>query len=207
MRKINDYPDVSLTSEELDGRLNFKDIFGRNGAVHLEIGSGKGTFLVHQAKAQPGVNFLGIEWANKYYCHAVDRIGRWGLDNVRITRADAAQFLREHVADESLDCLHLYFPDPWPKKRHHKRRFFNAKNMDEVLRCLVPGGRVNVATDHAGYFSQMEEVTQGLGDRIERVEFVRAAGAEDGEMVGTNYERKYAEEGRQTFTLAFLKAE
>jgi len=85
-RTLKEYPSVSLNPEDLDGKIDFVRIFGRAGPVHIEIGSGKGTFLLNQAGAQPGDNFLGIEWARKYYRYAVDRIGRWGLTNVRIIR-------------------------------------------------------------------------------------------------------------------------
>ncbi|MHC4243503.1 MAG: hypothetical protein ACYSU4_13940, partial [Planctomycetota bacterium] len=81
-RTLKEYSSVLLKPEEIDSKLDFVQIFGRTGPVHIEIGSGKGTFLVNQARAHPGDNFLGIEWARKYYRYAVDRIGRWDLTNV-----------------------------------------------------------------------------------------------------------------------------
>jgi tRNA (guanine-N7-)-methyltransferase len=173
--------------------------------VHVEVGSGKGTFLVNEARAQPGADFLGIEWANRYYRYAVDRIGRWGLGNVRLIRTDAAGFIAERVGDGSVDCFHVYFPDPWPKKRHHKRRFVNAANVGQMLRCLKAGGRIRIATDHAGYFEQIEEVLGGEGDRVGEVDFLPTAGADTGEWVGTNFERKYVRDRRAIFTLAVEK--
>ena len=118
-RILKDYPSVSLRPEDLDGKIGFVRIFGRAGPVHIEIGTGKAAFLLNQALAQPDDNFLGIERAGRYYRYAVDRIGRWGLSNVRLIRTDAAIFLADFVPDNSTDCLHIYFPDPWPKKRHH----------------------------------------------------------------------------------------
>ncbi len=91
-RILKEYPSVALKPENLDGKIDFVRVFGRAGPVHIEIGTGKGTFLLNQARAQPGGNFLGIEWARKYYRYAVDRIGRWGLTNVRIIRT----FVRPH---------------------------------------------------------------------------------------------------------------
>ena len=90
LRILKDYPEISLKTENLEGKIDFKRILGRSAAVHIEVGSGKGTFLLNQSKAEPEINFLGIEWANKYYRHAVDRMGRWEIKNVRIVRADAA---------------------------------------------------------------------------------------------------------------------
>ncbi len=115
-RTLKDYPHVSLKSGDLDGQIDFVRLFGRSGPVHVEIGIGRATFLLNQAKAHPQLNFLGIEWANKYYRYSVDRIGRWNLTNVRIIRTDAAQFLADFLPDASVDCFHIYFPDPWPKK-------------------------------------------------------------------------------------------
>src|SRR4030042_1212228 len=94
-RVLKDYPNVSLAEEELDGKIDFVRLFGRSGPVHIEIGAGKGTFLLNQARAEPGDNFLGIEWTRRYYRYSVDRIGRWGLTNVRIIRTDAAVFIAD----------------------------------------------------------------------------------------------------------------
>ena len=205
LRKLKDYPDISLSPQGLDGKIDFDDIFPRPQPVHIEIGSGKGTFLVNQAEAQPDINFLGIEWANKYCRHAVDRIGRWGLSNVRLIRTDAAEFIAEHVGDGSVDCFHVYFPDPWPKKRHHKRRFICEKNAAQLLRCLVPNGTINIATDHADYFEQIERVIASAGEELERIDFIKPAGAGEDEWAGTNFERKYLKEQRPIYTIAAKK--
>lgn len=204
-RLLKDYPSVSLKPEDLSGQLDFSNIFGRDCPVHIEIGSGKGTFLVNQARRECDVNFLGIEWARKYYLYAVDRIGRWGLDNVRIIRTDAASFLCEHVPDESVECFHIYFPDPWPKKRHHKRRFLCADNLEQLLRCLITGGEIRIATDHEEYFDAIKEVVEPLSDALEEIDFRPTAGAEPGEVTGTNYERKYIKDKRKINTLAARK--
>ena len=204
-RTLKDYPHVSLKSEDLDGQIDFIRLFGRSGPVHVEIGIGRATFLLNQAKAHPQLNFLGIEWANKYYRYSVDRIGRWNLTNVRIIRTDAAQFLADFLPDASVDCFHIYFPDPWPKKRHHKRRFFNTANTDQLLRCLKPAGGLRIATDHAGYFEQIQNVIADNADRLEQVDFLPTAGADTGEWVGSNFERKYLKENRPIFCLAVRK--
>ena len=206
-KTIKDYPNISLKPENVEGRVNFKDIFGRQNPVHIEVGSGGGTFLLAQAKAFPDINFLAIEWANKYYKYAVNRFGIRDYDNVRIMRTDALIFITEHVDDESIECLHLYFPDPWPKARHNKRRFFAHKNIGQILRILKKGGIINIATDHADYFEQMQEVVSAQVDAstVEIVPYTKAAGAVDGEVAGTNYERKYIVEGRKINTIAVKK--
>ncbi len=211
---LKEYPSVALYLENLQGRIdpprgwriNFAQVFGRAGPLHIEIGTGRATFLLNQAKAQPGVNFLGIERAKKFYRYAVDRIGRSGLTNVRIVRTDAAAFLADFVPDGCVDCFHIYFPDPWPKRRHHKRRFLNEVNLQHMLRCLKHGGELRIATDDGDYFGQIQRLVTAQGQKLEAIEFLPAAGAQEGELTGTNYERKYIKDQRQIYTLALKKA-
>jgi tRNA (guanine-N7-)-methyltransferase len=204
-RILQDYPGISLKAEDLDGKIDFVRIFGRPGPVHIEIGSGKGTFLLSQATALPGENFLGIEWARKYYRYVVDRIGRWGIKNVRIIRTDAAGFIADSVPDDSVDCFHIYFPDPWPKKRHHKRRLICPANLEQLIRCLKASGQIRIATDHADYFEQTKLALAARSDVLEEIDFIKPAGAEAGEWAGTNFERKYIKDRRPIYTTAVRK--
>lgn len=204
-RTLQDYPSVSLRLEDFDGEKIFPRIFGRPGPVHIEIGTGKATFLLNEAMARPDANFLGIEWARRYYRYAVDRIGRWGVKNVRIIRTDAVFFLTEFVPDSSVDCFHIYFPDPWPKKRHHKRRFLCTVNLQQLLQRLKVGGELKIATDHAEYFEVIRGLIAAENNTLEEIEFTRPAGAEVGERVGTNFERKYLKQNIPIYTLAVRK--
>ena len=206
-RTIKDYENISVKPESIAGMIDFNVLFGRSAPVEMEVGSGKGTFILEEAKAFPDKNFFGIEWANKYYKLAVDRMGRWNTSNVRMMRTDAADFIAEHISDASIGVFHLYFPDPWPKKRHNKRRFFCDENLVQLLRILKPNGIINIATDHADYFEQMTEVAERVIEQgvVKEIDFIRPAGARDGETVGTNFERKYLKEGRKTNTLALQK--
>ncbi len=204
-RILKEYPSVALKPENLDGKIDFVRIFGRPGPVHIEIGTGKGTFLLNQARTQPGDNFLGIEWARKYYRFAVDRIGRWGLTNVRIIRTDAATFLADFIPDNSVECFHIYFPDPWPKKRHHKRRFICPANLEHLVRCLKTSGQLKIATDHADYFEVIKTVLATRNEKLHKIDFLPTAGAEASEWVGTNFERKYLKDQRPIYTLAVKK--
>ncbi len=204
-RILKDYPSVALKPEDLDGKIDFGRIFGRSGPVHIEIGSGRATFLLNQAKAHPQVNFLGIERAGKFYRYGVDRIGRWALSNARIIRTDAASFLADFIPDNSIDRFHIYFPDPWPKKRHHKRRLLVPVNLEQLLRCLKPDGIIKVVTDHAEYFEQIQKVISAQSSKLEKIEFHPTAGADQGEWVGTNFERKYLKEKRPIFCIAVRK--
>lgn len=196
--------------------------------LHIEIGSGKGTFLLGAARRQPGVNFLGIEYAGEFFAYAADRLRRAGVTNVRMLDVDAGEFVHWRVPSASVDVIHLYFADPWPKAKHHRRRMVSDRFLGDAARVLKPGGELRIVTDHADYWAWMEEhfarwtvVTDargasagaGAGPRpLRREPFVPDlparegddAGEGDDELVGTNFERKYRLEGR-TFHAAILR--
>ena len=188
--------------------MDLRELFLRPAPVHIEIGSGKGTFLLNHSRAHPELNFLGIEWANKYYRYSVDRMRRWQMTNVRILRADARDFIGRYVADGAVAVFHVYFPDPWPKKRHQKRRFFTVPNITEVWRCLQTGGELHTVTDHADYYNVIREVLLDIPQTaklFEQIDFFPADTADTGEWVGSNFERKYLRQKRQFYHLALKK--
>lgn len=180
----------------------------------LEIGSGKGTFLVQQGALQPDTNFLGIEWAKEFASYAADRIRRRGMDNVRLLCADATEFLRWRVPDGICRVIHLYFSDPWPKRRHHKRRVVRDRFLADAHRVLEPGGELRIVTDHDEYWAWMEEhfdrwcaPDQGESvPRFERLPFEPPESAGETEVVGTNFERKYKREGRPFHAVILRRA-
>lgn len=194
---------IGLDVDQLPKPLNWHEIFGNDHPVELEIGCGKGTFLLDQAVARPDVNFFGIEWARWYWRYASDRLRRHNCLNARMVRAEANFFLTEFLADASVSVLHIYFPDPWPKKRHNKRRLIQPKFMPLVLRILAPNGRLQVVTDHKDYFEQIEATVKDSSLKI--VDYNRPGSAAEGEFVGTNFERKYRHEGRPFYALAAIK--
>jgi tRNA (guanine-N7-)-methyltransferase len=195
---------IGLDVDTLPRPLRWSDLFGNDHPVELEIGIGKGTFLVEQARARPEVNFFGIEWARWFWRYASDRLRRHGCTNARTVRAEAGYFLTEFVPDASLVVLHIYFPDPWPKARHHKRRLIQPPFMQQVQRVLAPGGRLQVVTDHQGYWDEnIEPLVRGSPLTV--VDYNRPGSAGAGEFVGTNFERKYAREGRPFCAIAAVK--
>ncbi|MEP0847512.1 MAG: tRNA (guanosine(46)-N7)-methyltransferase TrmB [Phycisphaerae bacterium] len=176
-------------------------LFGNGRAVELEIGTGKAGFLLRRAREHPEINFLGIEWANEFYRFAADRMRRWGVRNVRILRTDAGRFVREICPRASLAALHVYHPDPWPKRRHQRRRLFQPPFVDAAVECLLPGARWAVQTDHAEYF----EVIRGLllaHPRLEEIAFDDPAFGIEDERVETNFAIKYLKEGRPMYRIA-----
>jgi tRNA (guanine-N7-)-methyltransferase len=194
---------IGLSAETLARPIDWAQLYGNDHPVELEIGMGKGTFLTEQAKARPEVNFFGIEWANWFWRYASDRLRRNGCTNARTIRAEAGYFLREFVRPASISVMHIYFPDPWPKSKHHRRRLIQPAFMPEVERVLVSGGRLQVVTDHREYFEQIEPTVRG--SRLTVVDYARPGSAGDGEFVGTNFERKYRREGRPFYAIAGVK--
>ncbi len=177
--------------------------FESPGPFELEIGCGKGGFLLARAKARPDVRLLGIEWANKFFKFAADRMARWQLANVRVMRTDAKPFVMHQLPAASVSALHLYHPDPWPKKRHHKRRLVQDDFADAVARVLVPEGRWLIQTDHAEYFEHIRHVLSHHSAFMEVAwEDVEVETADD--FAGTNFEIKYAKEGRAIYRAAYL---
>ena len=192
--------DPLLPDRGLPAPLDWPAIFGNDGPVEIEIGSGKGTFLVESALARPDTNFLSIEMAAAFAEHVRDRARRRELGNVRVVRGEARGFLERHVPPSSVRVIHVYFPDPWPKKRHAKRRLVSPAFALAASRALVPGGELRFVTDHEEYFQEAVAVldeTPGLAP---------AAVPESGMTDLTNYERKYAREGRAIHRAVYRRA-
>jgi tRNA (guanine-N7-)-methyltransferase len=171
--------------------------------LEIEIGPGKGTFILERAPKRPDINFLGLEYAMSYASYTADRIRRASLENARIICSDAALFIKNRLADESVLRLHVYFPDPWPKRRHHRRRLFHKPFAEQVVRILRPGGQLLVVTDHRDYFEQICRVLAGI-EGLADTDFPRLLEGEE-HIVGTNFERKYAIQGRHIYSTAKLK--
>jgi len=144
--------------EDPGGVLDLHALFGREARRTLEIGFGNGESLLALAASRPDEDFLGIEVHRPGVGHLMLRAEALGLANLRIVCRDAVEVLGERLGDATLDAVLLYFPDPWPKKRHHKRRIVQPSFIDLVARKLRPGGRLRLATDWQNYAEQMLEV-------------------------------------------------
>ena len=183
--------------------IDWAALFANGNPVELEIGSGKGLFLSSAATAMPAHNYLGIELSRKYAQLAASRLARRALSNAKVWRGDARVVLSRLVPACSVRAIHVYFPDPWWKKRHKKRRVFTAELVTEMERTLIPGGMVQIASDVEEYFG----VIQGLMAANPR--FHRQAGREPAEPEHpmdylTHFERKYRLEGRAVFRAEYV---
>jgi tRNA (guanine-N7-)-methyltransferase len=182
--------------------LDWHEIFGNANGVEVEIGCGKGMFLVGAAQVHSTTNFLGIEIERKYQLYTANRLAKRRLGNVRVACADARSFFRMHVPDQSVQVIHIYFPDPWWKKRHHKRRLFTGDFALQCARALSPGGRLLVVSDVADYFA---DIQHQLGD-IATLELLHLPQEPQPERdCLTNFERKYCWEARPIHRAAYVK--
>lgn len=176
--------------------------FDSPGPLELEIGCGKGGFLLSRALANPDIRLLGIEWANKYFKYCADRMARRNLTNVRVMRTDAQLFVQSNLPTASVTALHVYHPDPWPKKRHHKRRLFQPAFVEAVTRVLIPGGTWMVQSDHQEYFGEIRELLDACR-ALRTIPWDEADPPKDAQWKGTNFEIKYAREGRPIYRVAY----
>ena len=177
-------------------RLDLRQLFGNDHPVILEIGSGKGRFLVSSALEQPGRNFIGIEKSLHYHRVIRERIAKRALVNVRLINHDAFLVIRDMLPDACLSEVHIYFPDPWPRKREQKRRIIRPEVLEEMRRVLEPDGNGVYVTDHREYF----EVAAPLIAQFFESE-ARTPGP--GDPPRTNYEAKYRQEGRPIYEVRF----
>jgi tRNA (guanine-N7-)-methyltransferase len=181
-------PDEEIRSDEC---FDAARLFGRRAPLEVEVGSGKARFLIEAARRNPGHDFLGLELSLAYYRICRDRLARSGLSNARILRADARRFTQTALAPASVRAFHVYFPDPWPKKRQRKRRMLDGVGLETLCARLEPGGLLRVATDHAEYAAMIEPLL-GTVPGLERLDWGAVPAPPE-----THYEMKYRTEGRR----------
>jgi tRNA (guanine-N7-)-methyltransferase len=134
---------------------DFKQVFGRNAPLCVEIGFGNGNSLAQVAAANPDKDYIGIEVHRPGVGHLIMLLEQQGINNVRIYYHDAMEIMEQCIADNSLDAVHLFFPDPWPKQKHHKRRIVRPDFIELLSRKLKPGGYFHAATDWKNYAEAM----------------------------------------------------
>jgi tRNA (guanine-N7-)-methyltransferase len=190
-------PELRLDPERILESLDWTEAFGATGPVEIEIGIGKGRFLLASAEARPEVLHFGIEWANKYLRIAETRALKRGLKNVRFARLDGRELVERSVPTDSVSTYYVFYPDPWPKKRHHKRRFIRPETADHLARTLRSGGKLHVSTDHADYWEVIQEVLDAHPAFERLKEFGDESFPFPPDQPLTNFEAKYRIEGRR----------
>jgi tRNA (guanine-N7-)-methyltransferase len=155
LRKIDPALDLSkylLLPGQLPQPWSLSELFGSDAPLEIEVGSGKGLFLTQAAMKRPDHNFLGIELATRYAKYSAARVARAGLANARMIHGNAERVFTEILPEGCATAVHIYFPDPWWKKRHHKRRVMNDQFLQQVERVLLIGGSLHFWTDVEEYF-------------------------------------------------------
>jgi tRNA (guanine-N7-)-methyltransferase len=208
LRKIRTNLDLSRNLkrlEELPRPWDAAALFGRRGPLELEVGSGKGLFLRTAAAARPQLDFLGVEIAPRYAEFAAASLTRCGLTNAVIVVGDAVRLFEELLPEASLAAVHVYFPDPWWKKRHKKRRVIGESLVGHVARTLQPGGSLHFWTDVEEYFQTgLDLIAQET--RLQGPLEVPEPPARDDMDYRTHFERRTRLSGQPVYRAAFRKA-
>ena len=186
-------------------RLNLAHLFGRDAKRVLDIGFGDGEALLTNALNNPTVDYLGIEVHEPGIGHLLLLLEQAAVTNVRVIERDAADVVPELLPDASFDAVDLFFPDPWPKKRHHKRRLVQPAFVAEVARVLKAGGLLHVATDWADYARHTREVL-AENERFAPVEPTELSGAPLARRPPTKFERRGARLGHDIADLYYRRS-
>ncbi|MEM1204119.1 MAG: hypothetical protein AAGN66_12895 [Acidobacteriota bacterium] len=182
--------------------LDLDALLPGDGPWHVEIGYGKGKYLLHQAVEHPERRYLGIEIVSKYYRLLEGRARRRGVSNLVNVRGEALYLLSAVLPRAFAHQVHVYFPDPWPKARHHRRRLFDTRTLDLVLGALKPGGQLCFATDFLEYGELVMDLLAGYPDLVVEPLLGQWPGGPR-----TNYEAKFVIEGRPILRLVATLSE
>lgn len=194
-------PDVPR--EAVPPPIVWSELFGNDRPVEVEVGFGKGLYLLNAATNRPESNYFGIEIVRKYQLFLATRLVMRGITNVRVACGDGRAILKGRVAPQSVAVAHVYFPDPWWKARHRKRRVFTPEFCHTLGTILQHGGRLSIATDVERYFGIMTQIVREMGPAFAELPTPAASeGATDTDYL-TNFERKFRKEGRPIFRAAY----
>lgn len=182
---------------DIEPRLDFAQLFGRNAPVEVEIGCGRGDFLLAYAAKHPETNFLGLERKLVIARKAASKVARAGLRNVRIVHGEVFYLFERYFPPKSLAAIHCYFPDPWPKKRHAKRRLFKPETPQILESLLCPGGTIHIRTDVLTYFETIREVF-GNAAHFQEIETPVELAA-----CSTGFERRFMEVGKPIYRVSY----
>lgn len=199
------FADYLLPLDRLPARVTSEILFGRSAPLEIEIGSGKGLFLDTAATAYPARNYLGNELSKKYAELIAYRLARKSLPNARVVHGDGLTLFRDHLADQIADAVHIYFPDPWWKKRHRKRRVMQTSLLLDIHRVLKPGGRTHFWTDVEEYFQTTCDLIRQTVPWVGPIPVEEATAAHDLDY-RTHFERRMRRLDHPVFRCEFAKS-
>ncbi|MCK4026872.1 tRNA (guanosine(46)-N7)-methyltransferase TrmB [Streptococcus suis] len=187
------YPQyVILNPEDCKGK--WADIFGNDHPIHIEVGSGKGRFITGMAAQNPDINYIGIDIQLTVLSYALDRVVEAGLPNIKLLQVDGSS-LTNYFNPAEIDCLYLNFSDPWPKKRHEKRRLTYKSFLDTYKEILPDKGEIHFKTDNRGLFEYSLASFSQYGMILNQVWLDLHASDFEGNVM-TEYEEKFSKKGQ-----------
>lgn len=183
---------VILNPEDAKG--HWQEIFGNDKPIHIEVGSGKGAFITGMALQNPGINYIGIDIQVSVLSHALDKVLASGAENIRLLQVDGSS-LTNYFADEEIDLLYLNFSDPWPKKKHAKRRLTYKTFLDTYKQILPEHGEIHLKIDNRGLFEYSLASFSQYGMVLKQVWLDLHASDYEGNVM-TEYEQKFSDKGQ-----------
>ena len=197
--------DYEIKIREGEEAFDWNQLFGNSHPVEIEIGCGRGMFIIKSALENPETNFLGIEKSARFFRMLKERVVKSGAHNIRLLRTEAAYLMKKFVPAHSVQAVHVYFPDPWPKKRHRKRRLVNGSFFESVTRILASDGRLFFATDFQDYFDEILTIAPSCRGLAKELYEELSPQDVDPDTAATAYERKYLIQGRVIYRAVYKK--
>ena len=190
----------------IDAPVNWSEVFGNEAPLRAEIGFGKSEFLIDVAEREPDFNYIGFEYSTKRVGAFLRKLGRRGIDNVRVLNVNALHVLPQVFGPGSLKRIYVLFPDPWPKKRHAKHRLVQDKNIELFSSLLEDGGGLSLRTDAPHYASQMLE-TVDASRMFRNLSGGGQFALRPRDAIQTLYQVKFVRAGRSIFYLEYEKSD
>jgi tRNA (guanine-N7-)-methyltransferase len=191
-------PAVEIAWGKNHERLDQMQVFGRSALLEVDLGCGDGTFLATRAQLLPERNFLGVDRLPGRVRGACRKIGDCQLPNARVLQAEIMEAVQDFLTPRSVQVVHLLFPDPWPKRRHHDRRIVSEEFLRAVADVLVPRGSLRIATDHAEYFAHIQRV-------LLRVPEFSPDAEDEGLPLRSTFETRFRADGSEIYRLALQR--
>ena len=181
------------------------ELWDNTNPIEMEIGAGKGKFLLHRAEIEPGINFIVFDYIWKYLKIGWARAQKRDLPNLQFFKAEAVELMTHLTPSESVSIIHIYFPDPWHKRKHHKRRYMTTEFIHMLHDRLVPGGLIELATDNFDYYMWLRRTLVDAGEDMWSGSRTHTNERILNPEIKTNFELKYEAEGRDLYYLELTK--